>query len=819
MSIPSDPLGSSSSTHPSPWSSATSLNIFPYVAPPPQPTRTANPASRTGSAHRLQSQVFSSTANASSFTTGAAAPIAPYMRINDIGDRTTEDKQGIEQYGRISTLPVPILPHRSRSSSSLKPLDNSNNNNQQHTLLEDDTYLKPLLRSQSTYTFVCPNQLQGVVVESMRSPKSVNTRRQPFIPNRNGSSNEKNNNNNPYNPHGSTLEPNSPEQKGIPWMLYCHRSQSTSAIYPPPPTLGSNNGISHGASAGSMVMAGAGAAVNMIASVIGSHARSGAGSREQFQYSHQQQQLKQQSTSVLLNESTFGSAFGIDRLYNQSFTPSVMNAIGVDMDNSGTDTHSAMMRKSTELRLGHTIVRPRSFSLSMSKPILLPSTPESTASFGYTVPPATSAGGTWSDEDCSSSFSSDTDVEGEGGADNTAGSLHVHRPARRTNSSRTGGKSHFSAYRPQMNLENSTSSALKDGIGNSTIEKCSTQETNGQIFNRHLQYAQKTGNGSDNTGKQTVGSALDACSPSINPTTAFSPTSITAASIHSALTTVSGSSCTSDSSGSSGITGTTYSSIYSISSSDTPEIYITRTTVSDSSTLCENTTKPESSSRRNSFRPRGIRRFIRWTCPNHRVEPSFSPSLPSSTLQPSEKPTKPNNSTETSQRRLTLQELSARDTRFYSKDQPNPTFTTAPRGPLGCRGKKGPKRPDAKAFFSNERTYLHWIKFGLLLGSMALTLLSFGKALGLHVGLFLVFVAMLTLGYATATFHLRDRWMKQFRLDVLYYDRVGPTVLFLALFLAFATNVTLTVLKLMKEDGNDDGLNFYNSHYEGPMDI
>ncbi|KAI8594567.1 hypothetical protein EDD21DRAFT_282053, partial [Dissophora ornata] len=96
---------------------------------------------------------------------------------------------------------------------------------------------------------------------------------------------------------------------------------------------------------------------------------------------------------------------------------------------------------------------------------------------------------------------------------------------------------------------------------------------------------------------------------------------------------------------------------------------------------------------------------------------------------------------------------------------------------------------DAKTFFSNERTYMHWIKFGLLLGSMALTLLSFGKAVGLNVGLFLVLVAMSTLVYATAVFHLRHRWMIQMRRDVKFYDRVGPTLLFMALFLAYATNV------------------------------
>ena len=36
----------------------------------------------------------------------------------------------------------------------------------------------------------------------------------------------------------------------------------------------------------------------------------------------------------------------------------------------------------------------------------------------------------------------------------------------------------------------------------------------------------------------------------------------------------------------------------------------------------------------------------------------------------------------------------------------------------------------------------------------------------MQVGLFLVLLAMSTLVYATTIFHLRGRWMKQFRLDV-----------------------------------------------------
>jgi hypothetical protein len=58
-----------------------------------------------------------------------------------------------------------------------------------------------------------------------------------------------------------------------------------------------------------------------------------------------------------------------------------------------------------------------------------------------------------------------------------------------------------------------------------------------------------------------------------------------------------------------------------------------------------------------------------------------------------------------------------------------------------------------------------------------------------HVGLFLVLVTMATLAYATITFHLRHRWVIHLRLDVWYYGRLGPTILSLALFLAYAINV------------------------------
>lgn len=124
---------------------------------------------------------------------------------------------------------------------------------------------------------------------------------------------------------------------------------------------------------------------------------------------------------------------------------------------------------------------------------------------------------------------------------------------------------------------------------------------------------------------------------------------------------------------------------------------------------------------------------------------------------------------------------------------------------------------DRKALFSNERTLVHWIKFGILLGTMALTLCNFGRigSLAFYIGSSLLLVAMTTLGYAVLTFHYRDRSLSR-RLnmamarkkakrnkkggsdavdpstliakEVCYYDRKGPTIVCCVLIFACSIN-------------------------------
>lgn len=774
------------------------------VATSPRPPRTINPAvkvARPVSSLQLQSQLLSD-----STEEGTEAATAPPTGTGNVDQAVKVESCSLSISPAASLLETP--------TSRTPKADNNKNNNyngNQLPLMVDTLQKTPLWRSQSSHALFSPNQLQGVVIESLKTPVYTKFPHHQLSSSQRFGIGASSSGPNDINTHGELVfEPNSPDQKGIPWMLYRQRSQSTGAI--------STSGSSMRSGAEKV----AGAAASMIASAFESHVRSVSGSQERQQQHYQQQQ------QVLQSAGSMGA------LFNQSFpipasAPLGKKDVAVEMDSVAKDGEDIRTEQpNAPLSESNTTHQ------ASSRPILLrSSTPVSTISSGLAVPLTTATGGgPWSDEeDQPSSVSTDTELE----VDDQAGSLHVHRPTRRTNSSRTGGKSHYSAYRRRIqnisqlqhlqfdqqqgnqlqeiqqpqegqqqhereqsslydcshpDVDDSTSSILAVSTASLATAKRNTQEMDGthsmHFLNRHLQRVQQQANGGN--GRRPAGHAMDASSPSIFSNATLSPASCTTTtSIHSAMTAGSETSsyASSTTSSFSAITGTTSSSVYALSSSDPSEMSISRTTtaISQTSTLCGNTAVT-SSNNKTPLRARGMRRFIRWT----HLDVSFRP-FSSSTPEHSEKSGVNQDANSTAPRRLTLQKLSSRETRFFGKGQPTSTTTTAPHGPPRRNGKKGPKRPDAKAFFSNERTYMHWIKFGLLLGSMALTLLSFGKSVGMQVGLFLVLVAMSTLVYATTIFHLRDRWMKQFRLDVLYYDRVGPSILFMALFVAFATNV------------------------------
>ncbi|KAG0198170.1 hypothetical protein BGX28_008351 [Mortierella sp. GBA30] len=90
--------------------------------------------------------------------------------------------------------------------------------------------------------------------------------------------------------------------------------------------------------------------------------------------------------------------------------------------------------------------------------------------------------------------------------------------------------------------------------------------------------------------------------------------------------------------------------------------------------------------------------------------------------------------------------------------------------------------------FSNERLYMHWIRFGILQGMIAVMLLSFGIGVASYIGVGAIVLAMLTLIYGTQLYHTRHLNMVNKRKDVKYFARTIPTLLTLGLMLLYGAN-------------------------------
>jgi uncharacterized membrane protein YidH (DUF202 family) len=101
-----------------------------------------------------------------------------------------------------------------------------------------------------------------------------------------------------------------------------------------------------------------------------------------------------------------------------------------------------------------------------------------------------------------------------------------------------------------------------------------------------------------------------------------------------------------------------------------------------------------------------------------------------------------------------------------------------------------PVRVEPKVFFANERTFLSWLHFCIVLGGLALGLLNFGDRVGQISGLLFTLVAMMFIIYALFLFQWRAHQIRN-RHPGPYDDRVGPTVLVTALFFAILTNFYL----------------------------
>ncbi|KAF9193467.1 hypothetical protein BGZ51_003271 [Haplosporangium sp. Z 767] len=92
------------------------------------------------------------------------------------------------------------------------------------------------------------------------------------------------------------------------------------------------------------------------------------------------------------------------------------------------------------------------------------------------------------------------------------------------------------------------------------------------------------------------------------------------------------------------------------------------------------------------------------------------------------------------------------------------------------------------AQFSNERLYLHWIRFGVLQAMIAILLLSFGVGVASYVGIGSLVLALLTLIYATQLYHKRHIHMIKKRKDVKFFARTIPTLLTVGLLGLYGSN-------------------------------
>lgn len=98
------------------------------------------------------------------------------------------------------------------------------------------------------------------------------------------------------------------------------------------------------------------------------------------------------------------------------------------------------------------------------------------------------------------------------------------------------------------------------------------------------------------------------------------------------------------------------------------------------------------------------------------------------------------------------------------------------------KGKKihVPVRVEPKVSFAAERTFLAWLEFSIIIGSIAATLLNFGDQISLAAAIAFTIVAIAALFYSMGIFLWRVDRIKQ-RKAVSYHDKWGPSVLCIGL--------------------------------------
>ncbi|KAF7312544.1 SPX domain-containing protein [Mycena indigotica] len=116
-----------------------------------------------------------------------------------------------------------------------------------------------------------------------------------------------------------------------------------------------------------------------------------------------------------------------------------------------------------------------------------------------------------------------------------------------------------------------------------------------------------------------------------------------------------------------------------------------------------------------------------------------------------------------------------------------------------------PIRIEPKVYFAAERTFLKWLHNAVFIGTIATTLLNFTEpsdTYGLISAALFTLAALLAIAYSAAIFVYRAYRLRARRAEGLYYDKYGPTVLCVVLFLAMAANIGMRVAEMV-DDASD----------------
>ncbi|THW32738.1 SPX-domain-containing protein [Aureobasidium pullulans] len=101
------------------------------------------------------------------------------------------------------------------------------------------------------------------------------------------------------------------------------------------------------------------------------------------------------------------------------------------------------------------------------------------------------------------------------------------------------------------------------------------------------------------------------------------------------------------------------------------------------------------------------------------------------------------------------------------------------------KGKKihVPVRVEPKVFFAAERTFLSWLEFSIIIGSIAATLLNFGDTTALASAWAFTIVALFAICYSMGLYLYRVQSIRN-RRAITYHDKWGPSALCVLLFAA-----------------------------------